>query len=103
MIAPLRTLRPCLRHHGGAGRLQEAGTAAAPPPEVSVVEAKPQTLPLQRELVGRLSGFRNRSTWRARVAGVLLKRLYTEGTDVKEGQPLFQIDPAPLKATLAAA
>ena len=40
---------------------------------------------------------------RARVTGVLLKRLYVEGSDVKEGQPLFQIDPAPLKASLAAA
>ena len=39
---------------------------------------------------------------RARVPGVLQKRLYTEGTDVKEGQPLFEIDPAPLKATLNA-
>jgi membrane fusion protein (multidrug efflux system) len=40
---------------------------------------------------------------RARVPGVLLKRLYKEGTDVKEGQVLFQIDPAPLKAALQAA
>jgi membrane fusion protein (multidrug efflux system) len=40
---------------------------------------------------------------RARVPGILLKRLYKEGTEVKEGQPLFQIDPAPLQSTLAAA
>jgi membrane fusion protein (multidrug efflux system) len=40
---------------------------------------------------------------RARVAGILLKRLYKEGTEVKEGQPLFQIDPAPLQAALDAA
>jgi membrane fusion protein (multidrug efflux system) len=40
---------------------------------------------------------------RARVPGILLKRLYKEGTEVKEGQPLFQIDPAPLQAALAAA
>jgi membrane fusion protein (multidrug efflux system) len=40
---------------------------------------------------------------RARVPGILLKRLYKEGTEVKEGQPLFQIDPAPLQSVLAAA
>ena len=40
---------------------------------------------------------------RARVPGILLKRLYKEGTEVKEGQPLFQIDPAPLASALAAA
>ncbi len=73
-----------------------------PPPEVGVVEAKSQTVPLQRELVGRLSPFRS-SDVRARVAGVLLKRVYTEGSDVKEGQLMFQIDPAPLKAVLDAA
>jgi membrane fusion protein (multidrug efflux system) len=39
---------------------------------------------------------------RARVAGVLVKRVYTEGSDVKEGQLLFQIDPAPLQAALNA-
>ena len=75
---------------------------APPPPEVGVVEARPQTLPLQRELVGRLSPFRSADV-RARVSGVLLKRLYEEGHAVKQGQPLFQIDPAPLRASLASA
>ncbi len=76
--------------------------AAPPPPEVGVVEAKPQTLPLQRELVGRLSPFRSADV-RARVAGVLQKRVYEEGSTVKEGQVLFLIDPAPLQASLASA
>jgi membrane fusion protein (multidrug efflux system) len=40
---------------------------------------------------------------RARVAGILLKRLYKEGSEVKQGQPLFEIDPAPLRAALDAA
>jgi len=75
---------------------------APPPPEVGVVEAKPQNLPLQRELVGRLSPFRSADV-RARVSGVLTKRVYEEGTAVKEGQLLFQIDPAPLRAALASA
>jgi membrane fusion protein (multidrug efflux system) len=57
---------------------------------------------LQRELVGRLSPFRSADV-RARVAGVLQKRVYEEGSTVKEGQVLFLIDPAPLQASLASA
>jgi len=75
---------------------------APPPPEVGVIEVQPQTVPLQRELVGRLSPYRSADV-RARVPGVLLKRLYQEGSDVKEGQALFQIDPAPLQAQLGVA
>jgi membrane fusion protein (multidrug efflux system) len=72
-----------------------------PPPEVGVVEARAQSIPLTRNLVGRLSATRTADV-RARIAGVLVKRVYTEGTDVKEGQLLFQIDPAPLQAALNA-
>ena len=72
---------------------------APPPPQVAVVLAHSQSVPLTRSLVGRLSATRSADV-RARVAGVLQKRLYTEGSDVKEGQPLFQIDPAPLRAAL---
>ena len=72
-----------------------------PPAEVGVVVAKAQAVPLTRDLVGRLSATRTADV-RARVAGVLQKRAYTEGTDVKQGQLLFQIDPAPLKAALDA-
>jgi membrane fusion protein (multidrug efflux system) len=75
--------------------------AQMPPPEVGVVEAKAQSIPLTRNLVGRLSATRTADV-RARVAGVLVKRVYTEGTDVKEGQLLFQIDTAPLQAALNA-
>jgi membrane fusion protein (multidrug efflux system) len=73
-----------------------------PPPEVGVVRAHAQSLPLTRDLVGRLSAFRTADV-RARVAGILQKRLYREGSEVAEGQALFQIDPAPLKAALDAA
>lgn len=73
-----------------------------PPPQVGVIEAAPQTLPLQRDMVGRLSAFRSADV-RARVSGVLLQRVYTEGSDVKEGQTMFRIDPAPLQATLSSA
>jgi membrane fusion protein (multidrug efflux system) len=84
----------------GCGRAPQ--TAQAPPPEVAVVRAHPQAVPLTRDLVGRLAPVRTADV-RARVAGILLKRLYREGSEVREGQPLFQIDPAPLKAALDAA
>ncbi|MGH8140434.1 MAG: efflux RND transporter periplasmic adaptor subunit [Steroidobacteraceae bacterium] len=83
---------------GKAQQDQQAPT----PPQVGVVTAHATPVPLTRNLVGRLSATRVADV-RARVAGILLKRLYKEGTEVKEGQPLFQIDPAPLQAALDAA
>ncbi len=73
-----------------------------PPPELGVVTATAGTVSLQQELVGRLAPFRSADV-RARVPGILQKRVYTEGSDVKEGQVLFQIDAAPMQAALAQA
>jgi membrane fusion protein (multidrug efflux system) len=73
----------------GCGKKNEG-----PPPqpiEVGVVSARAQSVPLSRELVGRLSATRSADV-RARVSGVLLKRLYKEGSTVTAGQPPFQID-----------
>jgi membrane fusion protein (multidrug efflux system) len=81
---------------------QTAPGSAMPVPEVTVVRAKSQSVPLTRELVGRLAATRVAQV-RARVAGVILNRVYTEGTDVKAGDVLFRIDPAQLQATLHAA
>jgi len=86
---------------GACGKGTPQAAAPMPPPEVGVLPVQPQNSPLTQDLVGRLSPFRSADV-RARVAGVLLKRSYTEGTDVKQGQPLFQIDPTPLKAVLGA-
>ena len=72
-----------------------------PTPAVTVIKVHSQTVPLSKELVGRLASVRIAQV-RARVAGIILKRVYTEGTDVKKGQVLFQIDPAPLEAALHA-
>jgi len=77
-------------------------TPAGAPPQVGVVTAQPENAPLVKNLVGRLSAFRSADV-NARVAGVLLKRAYVEGSEVKKGQLLFEIDPAPLKAALASA
>jgi membrane fusion protein (multidrug efflux system) len=72
-----------------------------PTPEVTVIRVTTQNVPISRELVGRLASTRIAQV-RARVAGIILKRVYTEGTDVKKGQVLFQIDPAPLETELHA-
>ncbi|BCL75218.1 MexE family multidrug efflux RND transporter periplasmic adaptor subunit [Jeongeupia sp. HS-3] len=60
---------------------------------------KKLTVPYTYEAVGQTAGYREIDV-RARVDGILLKRVYTEGKPVKEGQTLFQIDPAPFKAAL---
>ena len=102
MTAPIRPLAlSCALLLALAACKSEAPPQAPPPPEVGVVTIAPQTVPLQRDMVGRLGPFRS-SDVRARVAGVVLKRIYQEGSDVKEGQVLFQIDPAPLQASLSA-
>jgi membrane fusion protein (multidrug efflux system) len=75
---------------------------APPPPEVGVVVVKAEPVPIVREASGRLAPTRA-SDVRARVPGVLLKRLYKEGSMVKEGEPLVLIDPAPYRAALAQA
>jgi membrane fusion protein (multidrug efflux system) len=101
MIAPLRTLALTCAVAVALTACKKPEQQMPPPPEVGVIDAKPQTLPLQRELVGRLSPYRSADV-RARVPGVLLKRVYQEGADVKQGQVLFLIDPAPLRASLNA-
>ena len=78
------------------------GGAAPPPAEVGVITVAPQAVGLATELPGRLEASRVAQV-RARVAGILLKRLFKEGSDVKAGQLLFQIDAAPYRAGAASA
>lgn len=94
-------------------RLLTAATAAvmlaacgqkqsAPPPqapEVGVVTVQPQAVPVVTELPGRTSAFLVAQV-RARVDGIVLRREFTEGAQVKAGQRLYKIDPAPYIATL---
>jgi membrane fusion protein (multidrug efflux system) len=79
-----------------------ASGGAPPPPEVSVETIAPRAVTLTKELPGRTSAFRVAEV-RARVNGIVLRRHFEEGADVKVGQLLFQIDPAPYQATLDAA
>jgi membrane fusion protein, multidrug efflux system len=78
--------------------------AAAPqgPVQVGVITVTAQPVTLTRELPGRTSALRVAEV-RARVNGIVQKRLFTEGTDVKAGQALFVIDPAPYQAALDSA
>jgi membrane fusion protein (multidrug efflux system) len=76
--------------------------AAPPPPEVRVVKVATESIADVIELPGRLQAVRI-SEVRARVDGIVQRRLYTEGTDVRAGQPLFAIDPRELRARLSAA
>lgn len=71
--------------------------APAPMPHVRVETVQLQPLAISTELSGRLLAPRTAEV-RARVAGVVLERVYREGSDVKQGDVLFRIDPAPFKA-----
>lgn len=75
---------------------------AMPPPEVAVVTVAPREVGLVTELPGRLEASRVAQV-RARAAGIVQKRLFREGSDVRAGQPLFRIDPAPYAAASASA
>lgn len=82
-----------------AAYAQGAAGKAPPPLPVSVIEAASVTLPNIIEATGQAEGAKEAEV-RSRVGGILLKRLYEEGAWVKEGQPLFQIDPEPFKIAL---
>lgn len=86
---------------GAAPAAGPAG-AAPPPAEVDVVVAQPGSATITQDLPGRLSAVRSAQV-RARVEGVLEKRLFSEGTDVKAGAALFQIDARSFQAATAAA
>lgn len=70
-----------------------------PAPEAAYIVVKTETVAVVNELSGRLESFRN-SDVRARVAGVLEKRLFNEGSDVKKGDKLFIIDPRSYEAAV---
>ncbi|MEQ0188800.1 efflux RND transporter periplasmic adaptor subunit [Klebsiella sp. CN_Kp098] len=78
---------------------QEANTA---PHEVGVVTLRTQSLPVKTELPGRVSAFRIADV-RPQVNGIILRRNFVEGSHVKEGESLYQIDPAPYTAVLNSA
>jgi len=86
---------------GKAAGAKPAGPAM-PPAQVGVVKVELERVPVMAELPGRLEAVRTAQV-RARVAGILQKRQFTEGADVKAGESLFQIDSATYKAALESA
>ena len=79
------------------GKKGAAGMPPMPPPAVTFVPAAMETVTITRDLPGRIDAVRVAEI-RARVSGILLKKVFEEGADVKAGDVLFQIDPAPLEA-----
>ncbi len=73
---------------------------APPAVQAKIVTVQPQRVPIRVEVVGQVEGSKEVEV-RARVAGILLKRLYNEGDVVAAGAPLFRIDPAPFEIALA--
>lgn len=82
---------------------QGAGPGAGmPPPEVDVITVAAGSATITQDLPGRLQAVRSAQV-RARVEGVVEKRLFVEGTDIVAGAPLFRIDPRTYQAAAAAA
>jgi membrane fusion protein (multidrug efflux system) len=125
VIAPTRVLSNCWSRPRSSGQMPviaviaiialgfltgcrkkeiKPGGAGMPggPIEVGVVSVVPTSVTLTQDLPGRISAFRMAEV-RARVNGIVLKRLFTEGGEVQEGQVLYEIDPAPYQATLDSA
>jgi membrane fusion protein (multidrug efflux system) len=87
---------------GGCDKKKTATPPPGGPPEVSVLTVQPQSVTLTTELSGRTAPWQVAEV-RPQVTGIIQKKLFTEGAEVKAGQPLFQIDPASYRATLASA
>ncbi len=84
---------------GANGNGQNGGM---PPMPVTIVEVQSSTVPISAEAVAQTEGAKEVEI-RARVGGILLKRLYEEGAAVKAGQPMFLIDPVPYEIALTQA
>ena len=86
----------------GSGGKKPGGPGAMGPKDVGYVVVQPQDLPLVTELPGRINAYRS-SDVRPQISGVVQRRLFTEGSLVRAGQPLYVIDAAPYRAAAAEA
>ena len=77
-----------------------AAPQAAPPVQVTAYTVEPKTVPMTTEIAGRTTAAVTAEI-RPQVGGIILKRLFTEGAEVSQGQALYQIDPAAARATVA--
>ena len=97
---PLVLLTACGKHDANANAAN--GPGGMPPPEVTVVTVQPKNLAMGFEYVGQTAGSKETEV-RARISGILENRLYEEGSRVKEGTVLFQIDPGAYQTQFASA
>lgn len=86
----------------GCGKKEAAKPPQPGPPEVGVITIQPQRATITTELPGRTSAFLVAEV-RPQVSGIIQKRVFTEGSEVKAGQVLYQIDPATYQAAFASA
>lgn len=96
LLLSMSLLEACNKQDAGAA----AGAHSMPPPEVNVVTVQARELPVDFEYVGQTAGV-NETEVRARITGIVENRLYEEGTRVKAGQVLFQIDPGTYQTQFA--
>ncbi len=95
-------LGACGKSEAPKGAPAGPGAGAPPPPEVAVVEARQGEALLTKDLPGRLQAWRTAQV-RARVEGIVEKRQFVEGSDVKSGAPLYQIDARTYRTSFEAA
>jgi membrane fusion protein, multidrug efflux system len=95
LLLSLATVAAC-------GRSGSEPGGEMPPPEVGVVVATSGNVPVPLEFTGRAVGSKEVEV-RARVSGILLERRYQEGSEVRQGDVLFRIDPEPYRAIAAQA
>ncbi|MDY0058100.1 MAG: efflux RND transporter periplasmic adaptor subunit [Methyloversatilis sp.] len=91
------TLAACGKDEGGG-----PANGGMPPAAVKVIEVTPREVPVHFDYVGQVAGSREIEV-RARVTGIVEKRLYEEGQRIKEGQVMYRLDAAPYRARVAAA
>jgi membrane fusion protein, multidrug efflux system len=94
IVLLLAAMSPLLA--GCDGPSQAAAEAQPTLPDVSIVTVNPQPRAMVRELPGRIAPMRV-SEVRPRVSGIVVKRMFNQGSEVKAGDPLYQIDPRPFE------
>jgi membrane fusion protein (multidrug efflux system) len=80
----------------------QQGGAAFPPPQVAVVTVKAEDVPITNDLPGRIAATRTAEV-RPRATGIIIERIFEQGSQVKEGDVLYRIDPASFKVQVTSA
>jgi membrane fusion protein, multidrug efflux system len=102
LFGPLGVIAAWMMLMTGCGAKTNTGNTPSPPPEVGVVVVQPQLVALTTELSGRTAPCQVAEV-RPQVNGIILKRVFTEGSDVKAGEVLYRIDPVTYQAAFASA